>query len=190
MKRTPRMQKAILQTSIINTVFLVVLLCIFFVFAVPKIIYFQEKKVALAALQDSFSTLKKKGISYGDIKSYHTSLKDKNAHTEQVLRNMDASFYAQKIQNSSSPSFSIHIEKLKEEIKEIKNSDTYKERTKALSHILPIYTGHSSQGLRERDFINKIERTFRAFNLSAKGEIGVGNIQAYSKQETSSDKKQ
>lgn len=183
MKRTPRMQKAILQSTILNSLILLILLLIFFIVILPKVLYFESKKKELTDLYSNFSLLQKKGISFTDFKTNFSSSGQKSTYLETILKNIDNHFYQKNLQNTKNINFDIFIENLQQIIEDEKSSDLYKDRISAIQKILPVYGSLDSEGLKEKDFVNKIERTFRAFNLSSEGGVSMGNIKQYDKSE-------
>jgi len=77
---------------------------------------------------------------------------------------MDKSFYTSNVHNNNQKiDFSQHISSLRSDLQAEKDSNTYKKRQILLSTILPKYTPGDVQGLRERDFVNSVEKILYSF---------------------------
>ncbi len=123
--------------------------------------------------------LKKKWISFWDFKTTLLTQTELSDYIKMLLKHIDSDFYGRHFQNTTQTDFEAFIHTVEDNIKETKNTEAFQQRQKSLHDILPVYGALDTSGLRERDFINKIERIFRAFHLRVKGEIGIGDISLY-----------
>lgn len=178
MKLTLRMKRAILQAFILNIIFLLVLSIIILFQVLPRYMETRLVKFQLYELTQRIDQTQREWLAFWQFKNLALKSQDIDAYTSSVINVATKDFYDTTITHrSGSWSFENHIESLESKVDNFKRSDEYIQRQESLGIILPTYTPEESQWLRQRDFVNYIERILYSFNLSRKWEIGIGSIQ-------------
>lgn len=179
MKITPRMQKALLQWFFLNISICSIFIIWVFSIVYPKYIAIEEKKQEYQNTLLEIEKTKKTWIWFWDFKKQISKDENIDAYTQTVIKNISSDFYSRSISNTKNKDFSENIEKIREKIVSFKESESYKKRESSLQRILPVYSPANKEGLRERDFINYVEKLLYSFNLSYQWEIGIWDISEY-----------
>lgn len=194
MKLTKRIKKSILQSVIFGWVFFMILILTLLTIAYPKISEIATKKQELSNVYEKYNTTLFAGLEYSEFKDYILSENESN-FSKELLKNVSESFYKAHFINSEEPTYQDFLVKLSEDIVALKSTDSYIEKDRNLSTILPSYSSTISswnsvfwveswdQGLLAENstltdfyFINYIENLLYSFNLSYVGDIGIWNI--------------
>lgn len=180
MKTTLRMQKAKLQSFILNFIILIFFLWIILFYTIPKQSSFSLVQNNLITTQDTYNKISQDWISFTQFSSLSKEQQNKNIYLKTVIQAGAAPFYNEVIANKSWSTFAGHINVLEKELEEYKGSSSYIEREKSLESILPVYSKWDTEGLTELDFINYIERILYTFNLLGRWNIWIGGILEFS----------
>lgn len=180
MKTTLRMQKAKLQSFILNFIILIFFLWIILFYIIPKQSSFSLVQNNLITTQDTYNKISQDWISFTQFSSLSKEQQNKNIYLKTVIQAGAAPFYNEVIANKSWSTFAGHINVLEKELEEYKGSSSYIEREKSLESILPVYSKWDTEGLTELDFINYIERILYTFNLLGRWNIWIGGILEFS----------
>lgn len=183
MKLTKRMKSAIIQASIANVVFLLVLLGIIGLLLVPKILEIESVKSELGDVYSEYNDIKTKGISFQDLKSIinREGIGEwDEIDVSKLLSSVTSNFYSQNFSNTWSEEYVDFLKEVEARIVETKTSKAYIEQDQKLNTILPVYSPDNSfqdDSLTDFHFINYVENLIYTFNLSVKWQIGVWNIE-------------
>ncbi|MCD5375039.1 hypothetical protein LR010_01140 [Candidatus Gracilibacteria bacterium] len=181
MKLTKRMKNSIVQGVIVNIFFLLVLIAALVLFLYPRVTEIESKKETLLDAYNKFQEVSVKGVSFGDFKtSIRGSELSKDAYTQNLMKNVTQEFYVSNLNNSGGQDYDTFLNELKLEVSAEKSSEEYIVKDKALSTVLPVYDEKnifSDEGLSDFFFTNYVENILYSFNLSSKGEIGIGNLE-------------
>lgn len=192
MKLTKRMKNAIIQSSITNVVFFLILCAAVLFYSLPRIIEIWEKKVELKETYDKYNQVSQKWLTYNELKKVisELGLTQKDPYIKTLLRNTNTAFYSSVFQNDSGANFSVFLDEKNKELLDIKASDEYVKKDQTLSSVLPLYSQDSSfdeTALSDFHFTNYVENLIYSFNLSAQGDIGIGEIKKITENEASAN---
>lgn len=181
MKLTKRMKSAIIQASIVNIVFFLILVFAITLFIVPKINEIISLKWDLWQIYNDYNTKKQNGITYGELRQIaNQESLNNDAYISNLLRNVNQNFYEQSFTNTWSQPFSEFLETVESRVLDVKFSDEYIIQDQKLNTVLPVYTQDNSlqkDGLTDFYFINYIENLIYTFNLWVRWEVWVWAIE-------------
>lgn len=190
MKLTKRMKNAIIQSSITNVVFFLILCGAVLFYSLPRVIEIWAKKVELKETYDKYNQVSQKWLTYNELKKVvsELGLTQKDPYIKTLLRNTNTAFYSSVFQNDSGANFSAFLDEKNKELLEIKASDEYVRKDQTLSSVLPLYSQDSNfdeSALSDFHFTNYVENLIYSFNLSAQGDIGIGEIKKITENDAS-----
>lgn len=181
MKLTKRMQNALIQWLILNSIILMIFIWVFFWKVYPNIQIYEEKKQELQDLAISFQELQTTGISFDQFKDSLAQLGLlQDSYISGILQNIDAVFFQKHFQNTEGWSYEEFLKKQETALVALKNSPEYTEKNIMIDTILPFYTGNKNsptESLNDVSFINYVESILYNFNLESTGDIGVGELE-------------
>ncbi len=183
MKLTKRMKNSIVQIAIANIFFLLILLAMFLLFTLPRVQAIEEKKTQLLSSYEKLQEISTEGIDFTDFKTaIRSSGISNDSYTSNLIRNISQDFYDKNFNNTGSTDYVAFLQTLEDRIQAEKTSDIYIEKDRRLNVVLPVYDENNNfswDGLSDFFFINHIENLLYSFNLSARWEIGVGDLQRH-----------
>lgn len=155
-------------------------------FAFPKIQDIEAKKENLVTLYTQFEEIQKSWLSYEQLQTAVTEgWWKQDAFTKNLLTKVDKDFYTEHMSNSLEWDYVSFLNSLSEQVFEFKSSQEFKDRESTIDTLLPYYSPENifnDDELTDFHFVNYIENLLYTFNLDARGDIGVGNIQKVAKQ--------
>ncbi len=155
-------------------------------FAFPKIQDIETKKENLVTLYTQFEEIQKLWLSYEQLQTAVTEgWWKQDAFTKNLLTKVDKDFYTEHMSNSLEWDYVSFLNSLSEQVFEFKSSQEFKDRESTIDTLLPYYSPENifnDDELTDFHFVNYIENLLYTFNLDARGDIGVGNIQKVAKQ--------
>jgi len=169
-----------------------ILVWLFFLFAYPRIVEIQEKKQELVNTYKKYNTVFKSGLSYNEFKDIITDGNESD-YTKILLRNIPETFFKEHFTNTWWVSYNEFLKDRGDTIQQEKSSESYMEKERSLSSILPVYDWYNSwwaifwstdltenissdDTLSDFYFINYIENLLYSFNLSYQWDIGVWEL--------------
>jgi len=169
-----------------------ILVWLFFLFAYPRIVEIQEKKQELVNTYKKYNTVFKSGLSYNEFKDIITDGNESD-YTKILLRNIPETFFKEHFTNTWWVSYNEFLKDRGDTIQQEKSSESYMEKERSLSSILPVYDWYNSwwaifwstdltENISSEDtlsdfyFINYIENLLYSFNLSYQWDIGVWEL--------------
>lgn len=180
------MKNAALQALILNIFFLFVFALFWYFGLSSRIQNITEKKVTLEQVYNDNQKLTTSGPDWALVKASASELGlSKSSYTRGLLRNISDPFFLQYFTNTGSITYLEYLDEVEGSIIEIKNSEDYIKKQEMLDTLLPIYTKStwfSNSQLSDFYFVNYVEKLLYSFNLSSKGEIGVGRMSVYDTQ--------
>ncbi len=180
MNLTSRMKFALLQRCIMNTVFLLMLLSLLFLYLYPEIQKFEALKKELHEDFDYYTEIQKNGINLQTLVSrLRSSWQLQDSYLRNVFTQITPQFYQTHFKNTQAQNFELFIEEKSQEIEAIKLTQDYQERYKLIDTILPVFSSGiriAENDLSNAEFINYVENLLYSFNLTHRGEIGIQSL--------------
>lgn len=180
MKLTSRMKFALMQRFIINTVFLLILLWVTFLYLYKEIQAFETLKAQLSTDFDYYAKIQKDGIDFQRLMTeLRSSWQLQDTYLRNVFSQVTPQFFTTHFTNKSSESFDSFLNTKSQEIGAVKETSEYQERYAILDNILPVYSPAikiTENDLTNAEFINSIENLLYRFNLTHRGEIWIQNL--------------
>ena len=181
MKLTKRMQNALIQGLIINSILLLIFVWIFFWKIYPGIQTYEGKKKQLQDVATTLQEIQVSGVTFDQFKDALAQLwLIQDSYIFAVLQDIDADFFQKHFSNTQGWNYDEFLKNKETSLVALKNSPEYVEKNSIIHSILPFYSWNKntqSSFTNDVAFINYVESILYNFNLDATGDIGIWKLE-------------
>lgn len=182
-------EKDMVILSFVLSIFVFIIFVVISIYIYKEVIKIEEVKSDFNTVLDEYNSVKTKWLTYEDF-TVLTKRKDfddeqlvkelSDEYTQNLLKNLDKSFYDSNFINSENLTYIKFLENKKNELEESNAKEDFIKKEEQILSILPMYITewefHTENGLTDFKFISYIENLLRKYSLTTTSSIGIKEI--------------